>query len=138
MTVIIHKESHVHAMSINLEEVLKQFEDKKGFFIETIILDEVVGLNALYGPIMGDEPVLNGYDARREDRDYTSRMVNAPMRPTNILTIIAGPHDGHECVLYTAYPGPVSPKGLNDPSLKPEEVAEATAFWAVHALADGK
>jgi hypothetical protein len=141
MTVIIHKESHVdHELFINLENILKtRFANKTGFFIESIDLEVPVGMNALYGPVCCDKAVSEEEVSweKRDGRDYESRMIDAPMRPSTILTVIAGPHDGHDCVLFTAYAGPVAPKGLNDPTLKEEEREEAEKFWSEHALATG-
>jgi len=51
------------------------------------------------------------------------------------VTIIAGPHEGHSCILYTAYGGPAAPREAADPYIESEEEREASrAFWAVHAL----
>lgn len=117
----------------------------------------------LYGPTMGDEPVpdadwrscgycgacqfylsgalcsaktnANGgaYAYWRGDRKYHSRVVDRPTRPTNKVTVIAGPHDGAPCVLFTAFGGPAAPQEPGDPSCK--DVEASRAFWAEHALA---
>ena len=66
--------------------------------------------------------------------DELHRMCDRAAGQTRVCTVIAGPHDNNDCVLFTAYPGPQAPKGLNDPSLKEEEKAESQEFWAQHAL----
>lgn len=75
--------------------------------------------------------------AKRGSREYTSRLVNAAPRLTSLVTVIAGPHDGKPCVLYTAFGGPKAPKEPNDPTLTDAERAESHAFWRDNALAFG-
>ena len=141
MTLGIHADSHLdHALTpAHLAFLVSHFADKTGFFIETVALpDDLSDLTCgLYGPSMGDPPVTEGvsFEARGE-RVYPSRMVALPMRPTRLLTVIAGPHKGAPCVLYTAHGGPKAPREVGDPTLTTEEArAESTAFWATHALA---
>lgn len=73
-------------------------------------------------------------------RHYESRIINAPMRPTRTLTVIAGPYETHECVLYTCYGGPCAPREPGDFKGDPQDLAgerqrqESNDFWAVHAL----
>jgi hypothetical protein len=92
--------------------------------------------SALYGPICGDAPVLEPEVtyARRGDRSYESRLCARPARPTRTLTVITGPHQGHGCVLYTAFGGPLTPKEPGDPTLTAENRDFAEKFWAEHAL----
>jgi hypothetical protein len=139
----VHEDTHLdHGISgRQLEYILNRFEDHTTFFFETIELPEELGtvMSALYGPKAGDEPIDFGDpDLRwqtRGTRTYLSRTVLRPLRPTRQVTVIAGPHDGRPCVLYTVFGGPVTPKEPNDPTLKLEEMAESAAFWLEHALA---
>ena len=137
---LIHRESHLdHALTTaQLSHVLKVFADKAEFFNETIELPPELGLVpcALYGPLVGDAPVTEGaYRAIRGNRKAPSRMIDRPVRLTNKLTVIAGPHDGLECVLFTAYGGPKgAPKEPQDCE-DGEERERSEAFWAEHALA---
>lgn len=134
-----HADSHLdHGLTpAQVEHVFALFVGRTGFFIETIELPENLGTVpcGLYGPAMGDAPVAE--DAvtyrRRGDRAYTSRMlVDHWPRQTTKVTVIAGPHDGQPCVLYTAFGGPVTPQEPGDPTCKD---ADASAkFWAQHAL----
>jgi hypothetical protein len=55
-------------------------------------------------------------------------------RVVKTMTVIAGPNGGHACILYTAFGGPLAPKGINDPSLLAAERQESETFWAEHAL----
>lgn len=121
-----------------LEHLLERFADRAGFLIETVELPAELGLTrcALYGPAMGDAPVAEAdvLYARRAGRAGDSRMVRRHQRPTALVTVVAGPHDGQPCVLYTAYPGPAAPREPWDPGLDDAGRAEAEAFWAQHAL----
>lgn len=115
----------------------------------------------LYGPTMGDMPITG--DAivmgNRGTRKYESRLVPLPPRQTNKVTVIAGPHDGHDLVLYTAFGGPKAPRevGQLDVILADkfggstvsqlvaagkwdeyqrivDEKAQSKDFWSTHAL----
>jgi hypothetical protein len=56
-------------------------------------------------------------------------MIARPCRPSRLVTIVCGPHDG-ALVLFTAYGGPEAPREpADDPSEKSRD------FWSVHALA---
>lgn len=133
--------SHVdHGLSqAQVDWLVSRFADRKAFFIETVELPAELGTVpcGLYGPEMGDAPVGEGEVVyqRRGARENESRLVNRPVRPTNMITVIAGPHDGDSCVLYTAFGGPLAPKEPGDPTLKPEEREKSEHFWCAHALA---
>ena len=136
---IKHKDSHVdHGLSEpQLRYLLDRFADRAAFFLETIELPEDLGTApcGLYGPAMGDPPVAE-HDVVHEvrgTRAWTSRLVERPARPTRKVTVIAGPHDGHACVLYTAFGGPATPQEPGDPGCK--DPAASAAFWRDHALA---
>ena len=136
---IIHEESHTDHYPTSIIEVIKErFAEKNEFFIESFELPEALGVFPchLHGPLTGEQPVTDAEAEmrKREGRDELHRMCDRPAVQTRVCTVVAGPHDGHDCVLFTAYPGPLAPKGLNDPSLKEEEKAESQAFWAQHAL----
>lgn len=131
--------SHVdHGLTeVQISYLLDCFADRKTFFIETIELPDDLGTVpcGLYGPIMGDAPVRED-DVRHEHRGtraWTSRLVEKPARPTRKITVIAGPHDGHDCVLYTCYGGPEAPQEPGDPRCK--DPAASATFWRDHALA---
>ena len=141
MTLGIHADSHLdHNLTpAHAAFLLSRFADRTGFFAETVTMpDDLPDLTCgLYGPIMGDAPVIEGVSFEvRGERAYPSRTVALPMRPTRLLTVIAGPHDGKPCVLYTAHGGPKAPREVGDPTLQtPEDVGESIVFWATHALA---
>jgi hypothetical protein len=157
MTVLIHKDSHVdHNVGALLEEgILDQFKDRGGFFIATVDLRNTEKWHrrqvplALVGPSSGDLPVTEDeveYKPR-PPRAYNSRMLRRGKKGgyvrwrnahTHLVTIIAGPHDGHDCVLFTIFGGPLAPKEPDDPTLKPEEREASVEFWKHHALADDK
>ena len=136
---IKHHDSHVdhHLTADQLGYLLDRFADRDAFFLETIELPEQLGTVpcGLWGPIMGDPPVdeVEVCHAQRGTRAWTSRLVDRPPRPTRKVTVIAGPHDGSACVLYTAFGGPASPQEPGDPGCK-DPGASAT-FWREHALA---
>lgn len=137
----LHKDSHLdHGLSSEqLLYIINKFNNRTGFFIETFQLPTTLGGIdcALYGPTMGDDPIpsCDAADVKRPGREYTSRAVVRPKRRTQLVTVIAGPHDNLPCVLYTTFGGPKSPKEPNDPTLKDEEREESIAFWSEHALA---
>ncbi len=148
---IITSVSHLdHALTVgHLVAILEHFKDRDEFFIETVScaeLDVPQLTCALYGPLMGDEPVPESiveYELRG-DRQYTSRILDvrtiitqldtpvgcwepkdlpndeplktAWMRPTDQLTVIAGPLNAVDlrCTMYTAFGGPPTPKEYGD------------------------
>lgn len=137
---ILHAESHVdHIPAPVLAYVLERFADRmEPFFIETIELPEGMTVECgLYGPAMGDGviPETEVEYAPRGDRKYPSRLVDRPMRRERTLTVVAGKYQGHPCVLYTAYGGPVAPKDPGDPTLRETERPGSEVFWKHHALA---
>lgn len=125
----------------HLAFILRRYADRTAFFIETITLPESMPAVpcGLYGPTMGDDLLLltvgNIHMAPRPPRQYPSRLVDLPPRPSRLLTVIAGPHEGDDCVLYTAFGGPLAPKEPGDPTLSPEQRQASKDFWDVHALA---
>lgn len=141
MTITILADSHLdHGLTgPQLAHLILTLE-RDGFFIETIEFPEALGTLpcALRGPAVGDPRV--GSDApvffqKRGSRPYESRMVSWASTRTRLVTVIAGPHKGYPCVLFTAYGGPLAPKEPGDPELKPEEREASERFWAEHALA---
>jgi len=136
---IIHAASHVdHALTpAQIAYVLARYEGRAEFLRETIELPDDLGTVpcGLYGPLMGDAPVTDADVtlAPRGGRAYPSRLVARPTRPTRLLSVIAGPHEGHACVLYTAFGGPLAPQEPGDPTCR--DVPTSTAFWSGHALA---
>jgi hypothetical protein len=137
----ICKDSHLdHELSLDqLRWVLETFADRSGFFIETVELPvELGGLSCgLYGPLMGDESVPEGEVVYkpRGGREGASRLCPREPRRVRRVTVIAGPHEDLDCVLYTVYGGPCAPKEPTDPTLKDEEREASEAFWKEHALA---
>ena len=134
-----HPESHTdHALTdAQIAYLFQRFADRSGFFIETVELPEELGTIpcGLYGPLKGDAPIGDAetFRQQRGARQWQSRMIDRPLRPTRKVTVIAGPHDGLPCVLYTAYGGPAAPQEPDDPGCK--DVEAARAFWRTHALA---
>lgn len=112
-----------------------RFADRDAFFIETVELPPELGTVpcGLFGPLMGDPPVPEAEVAyaRRGAREWESRLVDRAPRPTRQVTVIAGPHDGLPCVLFTMFGGPVAPREPGDPNAQ----VESAAFWRDHALA---
>lgn len=151
MPLTIHSDSHLdHGLPEPVRQALPGlFTDRAGFFIATVDLRTVPGLEAvrvpvaLVGPANGDKPVPE-YEVEyrhRGGRGYNSRMLkpgyNKPRNThTTLVTVIAGPRDGQDCVLYTAFGGPLAPKEPDDPTLAPADREASVAFWKDHALAD--
>ena len=134
-----HAASHVDHGLTEVQEkyILDLFADKNEFFIATIDLPQDLGTVAcgLYGPIMGDDPIseTDVVHEHRGTRAWTSRLVERPMRPTQKITVIGGPHEEHACILYTAFGGPLAPQEPGDPGCK--DPAASATFWREHALA---
>lgn len=102
---------------------------------------------------MGDVAIGEGEVsyARRGERAWDSRLVKLPARQQHEVTVIAGPHEEHACILYTAFGGPLAPQEPGDvraqletlesdrralPDRSPES-AEHTALYArILALRD--
>jgi hypothetical protein len=141
MALIITSDSHVdHGLSpAHLAWLTEELAECAGFTIRTLTLPKRLKSVpcGLYGPTMGDAPVPDKSVEMvvRGGRAGLSRMVKRPQRPVRTVSIIAGPHDGEPCVLYTAFGGPVAPREPWDPSLKTAaEKAESEDFWSKHAL----
>jgi hypothetical protein len=148
---LIHKESHIRSHGLTgaqLAFLLDTFADRRSFFIESVRLPDELGTVqcGLVGPVMGD-PIVLACDTWRTYRvgaKWESRMLSRTAREqrphlltrrTSWVTVIAGPHEEHACILYTAFGGPLAPKEVDDPSLTDEKRAESIAFWSEHALA---
>ena len=136
---ILHADSHLDHVKDRpdvVELVLERFADRSSFFMETFELEDGRLPCGLYGPIMGDPPISDKEVkmVSRGNRPYPSRICAGIVRWSRKCTVIAGPHQGYPCVLYTVFGGPITPKEPNDPTLKPEEREESERFWAVHAL----
>ena len=137
----ISKDSHLdHGLNQpQIDFLLARFAGRETFFIETVSLPAELGTVpcGLYGPMMGDTPVQETeveYGVRGE-RAYKSRLVARPARATDQVTVIAGPHEGEACVLYTAFGGPRAPQEFDDPRLSAENRDMSGKFWDEHALA---
>lgn len=135
---IIHAESHLdHALTpAHVDWLCTRFAKRATFFAETIELPpELAPLPCgLHGPVMGDAPVPDA-ECRavvRGARKGPSRLCDRRPRDSRLVTVIAGPYDGHACVLFTAYGGPQAPPEPWD--APPNTRATAEAFWAEHAL----
>ncbi len=140
---VIHKDSHLdHGLTAEHKVyILNRFKYKSGFFIETFELPDYLEplFCGLYGPAMGDGPIPEEkvVYAPRNGREYKSRLVALPSRPTRVMTVIAGPHEGQPCVLYTSYGGPSTPREPGDPTLPEKDREASVKFWSEHALCGG-
>jgi len=137
-----HTESHLdhNLTEEQIAHIFARFADRSAFFIETIELPAALGTApcALRGPIVGDPPITDAQcrPVKRGDRAYTSRVApQLSARPSRLVTVIAGPHDGLACILFTAFGGPLSPKEAGDPTLEDDKRAASIEFWTDHALA---
>ncbi len=141
---INHPDSHMdHAIAPRQWDYLfSQLAERTSAFVETLELPDSLGTvaNALYGPSVGDPPIDESevHYVTRGARVGQSRMVRRPLRPTRWIRVIAGPHGGYPCVLYTAYGVAAkdtaeAPREPWDPECK--DVEASKAFWNAHALA---
>jgi len=134
----LHTDSHLdHSVPEHVvEALLARFASRDGFFIETVEVNEQIPC-ALIGPATGHPEVTEDqvHYGRRGQREYPSRLIDRTPSVVNTVTVIAGPHDGKDCVVYTIYGGPCAPKEPNDPTLTEDLREESEEFWSVHALA---
>jgi hypothetical protein len=146
--IIKHGVSHVdHGLTASqLIFICKRFQDRRAFFIEELELPKDLGTVAcaLYGPAMGDDPITEDEVVYRvrEGRKWTSRMAaphvfHAKRRRSRKIVVIGGPNDNDECVLYTAYGGPLAPREPGDLTISSwEELLSSRKFWSEHCLAE--
>lgn len=144
----IIKASHLdHGLTeAQVKHIENLFRNRDAFFIETVELPSELGNVpcGLHGPLMGDDPVPEDEVeyVRRGERAGQTRMCKRGVRNVSQLTVIAGPHKDEEtgekfdCVLYTAFGGPLAPKEPFDAS--PEEKAASDEFWSQHAISAGE
>ncbi len=140
MTIEKIPESHVdHSLSaLQLLFVLSQEAPAGEVIVQTVEFPVELGTVpcGLYGPAMGDRPVLEHeveYRVRGE-RDGVSRLLKCGVtRPTRMVTVISGPgpDESKPCVLYTAFGGPAAPRELFE-----DDGDESREFWAEHALVE--
>ncbi len=162
MTVSIHKDSHVdHGIDAKVRDyVLKQFRDRTEFFVEVFEYPESypvypslsnwhvthhgvplydVDLPSVPCALHMDVPEDEVHYARREEREWKSRMCKRPVRMVREVTIIAGPHPDDAdagMILFTMYGGPNAPREPGDPSLDGQALEIAKVFWSCAALSD--
>jgi hypothetical protein len=122
----------------HLAFIMSKFKDKQAFFLETVEMPEHLGSLpcGLHGPLMGDAPVPESEVTRavRGDRPGPSRMCDRPARMVRFMTVVGGPDEEGETILYTAYGGRVAPREPWDRGLNEEQRAESEQFWSEHAL----
>ena len=86
---------------------------------------------------MGDDPVPDSECVLRVrgGRPGASRLCPRPSRPSRLMTVIVGPHEG-ETILYTAFGGPAAPREPHELPHGSDAYVESLAFWAQHALSE--
>lgn len=130
-----HNDSHLdHGLSSAQIEFLLKIEVPEGeVTVKTVELPEELGKVpcGLHGPEMGDAAVMEAdvTYAVRGERKGASRLVARPTRKTSKVTFVAGPHDGQEGVIFTAFGGPMAPRELFEC-----DDMSSREFWATHAL----
>jgi hypothetical protein len=135
ITVASHLDHNLSPAHVAL--IRERFGDRTAFFLETITLPPELPdlLCNLHGPATGEDSVLEAevsYEIRG-NRKGPSRLCKRQPVSVRVMTVIGGPHEG-ECILYTAYGGPVAPREPWDETLDVQGREEATAFWTRHAL----
>lgn len=150
MTIQLHKDSHLdHVANLRTDEVdeLLSWADARipaADGVVVVTLDDAPHrlLVNLTGPAVGDPPVDESDVVYRPrgDRPWPSRIhrhdkITSFIRPTSTVTLVVGPHDGMQRVLYTVYGGPAAPREPSDPAISsPEELQVSQRFWSEHAL----
>jgi hypothetical protein len=139
---IIDGTSHMdHGLGLGHTTWLKElFKDRTGFFKATIKMPSDLRKLpcGLWGPAMKDPAVEEDkvtYAIRGNRRWASRKIMGVSTRPTDLLTVIAGPACGQTCVLYTAYAGPEAPREPGDLTIPDwASIEESRKFWATHAL----
>lgn len=109
-------------------------------FVQTVAYPEYLPPTAcdLIGPATGQEPVPEErVEYRvRGSRKWASRVSKFIMVSyVRTITVVSGPHEGTNGVVYTIYGGPAAPREPGDPTLgSMEEIKQIREFWALHAL----
>lgn len=131
----ITKDSHVdhHLTDKQMAFIADKFAGKDAFFIETFDLPKELGTVpcALIGPVTGFAPLTENdtYLAKRDGREHDSRLTKKYSAfETLTVTVIAGPHEGKPCILYTAFGGPQAPK---EPGEIMKKLTEATKNYGL-------
>lgn len=137
---IFHTDHNVSEAAIRW--ALETIREGAGFFAKTFLLPDAFAdlSNALHGPACGDPPVPEAevfYAQRSPDRP-PSRLCKRAPRKSRLLTVIGiRAAAGGASLIFTAYGGPMAAREPGDPNLTtPEEIEEARAFWAAHALSE--
>ena len=148
---------HIHqGLRESLEKIrplLNAEPDPTGVVIKSFPVEGASFKNGLYGPASGDAPVGEDADISYKARPVpegqsprgNSRLVKKPMRDTDLLTVVYGPHMDEKTgqaylkVLYTVFGGPPAEREPTDPYFNehPEDVEgyeKAVQFWKEHAL----
>lgn len=133
---VILNNEHMLAHSSVTEDLLMETIPKVSFkgtkWMGTISMGRVIGESKLVAITSADDV----REELRPGRRYPSRIVyGRRLEKTELLTIgLCIDSDDGLCTVFTAFPGPMAPKELMDPSLSEEERQEAEAFWRNHAL----
>ena len=143
MSITKHAESHVdhNLTEAQLAFVLSQTPEGEGVAVFTVAMPPELGTLpcGLYGPAEGDHAVPESevHYAVRGERKGESRLVKAPVRYTSLVTIVAGPHDGHDWVLFTSYGGSAAPREPFEFAADDDSKAarDSRDYWSAHALA---
>ena len=128
----LHKESHLdHGLTAEqIAYLLDLFKTRDAFFIETVTLPSHLG--TVPCGLHLDVPESEVVYMKRPPREHDSRMCNRPKRDVREVTVVAGPHDGEACIVYTIYGGPQAPQEPGDPQCK--DINASKVFWLKAAL----
>jgi len=133
----ITEKSHIdHGLSPRLMALIaRRYADRQAFFIDTFVTPD--DEPAVPSQLHADVPESECFYQQRCGRKTWSRMCRRPPTTSSLVTVIGGPSSEApgECILYTAYGGPLAPREPGDPGIEtPEQAAESFAFWRTHAL----
>lgn len=141
----ITDESHLdHGVNDRTLDWLRTLEVPVGeVSVQTLRLPDSCAdlMSALRGPLAGDPPVPERYVSyvRRGARNGLTRvLLGKRPRPTRFITVVTGPHNGAEGVLYTCYGGkemPQEPWEFSGDDIDPEKYSKSIELWSTHALA---
>lgn len=129
----LHKESHLdHNLSqAQVDHLVARFADRSAFFVETVTLPEELG--TVPCALHFDVPESEVRYEKRGGRTWESRLCARAPRQVREVTVVAGPHDGEACIVFTMYGGPAAPQEPGDPGCRRNGDA-SLLFWSTAAL----
>jgi hypothetical protein len=134
MLMKITTNSHLdHGLSQRLVNLISEkYADREKFFIDTFTIPE--DCPSVPCSLHAEVPEHECFYRRRKGRKTWSRMTTRRLTYSDKVTVIGGMSNG-ECILFTAYGGPLAPREPGDADIADAtEATKSFLFWRSHAL----